>query len=113
MSQTQTICSLNDRFRQGDMNIQGKILITSGLNHLLAEQDREASELLKKVQDYSDFDEDNDPHGEHDFGAFLFLGEKCFWKIDYYSPDLKWCAEDPSDAKNTMRVLTIMLAQEY
>ena len=82
MSQTQTICSLNDRFRQGDMNIQGKILITSGLNHLLAEQDREASELLKKVQDYSDFDEDNDPHGEHDFGAFDFRGEKCFWKID-------------------------------
>ena len=29
MSQTQTICSLNDRFRQGDLNVQGKILINS------------------------------------------------------------------------------------
>ena len=112
-NKTQTIRSLKDRFRQGDDSVRGRFLIASGLNSLLAEHGREVSELLAKVGRFCDFDEDNDPHGEHDFGAFLFLGEKCFWKIDYYALDLKWGAEDPSDATNTMRILTIMLAEEY
>lgn len=113
MSTTQTIRSLNDRFRKGDRSVPGKLIIACGLKSLLAEQDRELAEVLKKVQSYADFDEDNDPHREHDFGAFLFLGEKCFWKIDYYAPDLKWGAEDPSNLATTLRVLTIMLASEY
>jgi hypothetical protein len=32
--------------------------------------------------------EDNDPHGEHDFGAFEHEGQRIFWKIDYYAPDM-------------------------
>jgi hypothetical protein len=26
--------------------------------------------------------DDNDPHGEHDFGAFDHAGERIFWKIN-------------------------------
>lgn len=40
-------------------------------------------------------------------------GEKIFWKIDYYAPDLVHRSEDPFDTKQTVRVLTIMLAAEY
>jgi len=63
---------------------------------------------------FDDFNADNDPHREHDFGSFELDGEKLFWKIDYYStddPDLG--SEDPSDLTKTLRVLTVMLAEEY
>lgn len=68
-------------------------------------------EILTKVRSFSDFTEDNDPYGEHDFGAFTVGGVKLFWKIDYYDAELKaWC--DPLSPECN-RVLTIMLAEEY
>ena len=69
--------------------------------------------IYETVGKFSDFSEDNDPHQEHDFGAFDFKGQKIFWKIDYYAHDLQHGSEDPSDPKQTMRVLTILLASEY
>ena len=59
------------------------------------------------------FCEDNDPYGEHDFGAFEVEGEKLFWKIDYYDKALEHGSEDPADPTRTTRVLTVMLASEY
>ncbi len=55
----------------------------------------------------------NDPYGEHDFGAIDHNGQKIYWKIDYYDPDLKYGSKDPSGPVQTARVLTIMLANEY
>ena len=70
-----------------------------------------ANEVFVGVRDYTDFNEDNDPYGEHDFGSLKVAGEKIFWKIDYYDENLsKWC--DPLDP-DCQRVLTIMLAEEY
>ena len=41
--------------------------------------------VLSSVQSFDDFSSDNDPYGEHDFGAIdLPDAEKIFWKIDYY-----------------------------
>jgi hypothetical protein len=65
------------------------------------------------VQSFAAFDPDNDPHGEHDFGAFDLAGLRLFWKIDYYDRDLRYGSDDPSDPAVTVRVLTIMLASEY
>jgi hypothetical protein len=59
------------------------------------------------------FHRSNDPHEEHDFGAFEVDGEKLFFKIDYYDQDLKCHSPDPSDPKVTRRVITLMLASEY
>jgi hypothetical protein len=67
--------------------------------------------LSQAVESFNRFTEDNDPHGEHDFGSLLFEGKKIFWKIDYYDQDLKfWC--DPLDTA-CLRTLTIMLAEDY
>ncbi len=62
---------------------------------------------------FDSFTEDNDPHGEHDFGAFEHAGQRIFWKIDYYAPDMEHGSENPADPQQTVRVLTIMLAREY
>ena len=62
---------------------------------------------------HEDFTEDNDPHGEHDFGSFEMAGEKFFWKIDYFDLDLKFHSPDAANPDLTHRVLTIMLASEY
>jgi len=71
------------------------------------------SEIREKVETFDAFTPDNDPHGEHDFGAFEHNGQKIFWKIDSYAPDMEHGSEDPSDPAQTVRVLTIMLASEY
>ena len=68
---------------------------------------------VRAIQAFSAFDADNDPHGEHDFGALEIEGEKLFWKIDYYDKSLEFGSEDPADPAQTTRILTLMLASEY
>lgn len=70
-------------------------------------------EVASKVMSFDQFDSGNDPHGEHDFGAFDQDGQRIFWKIDYYGNDMESGSPDPADASVTKRVLTIMLAAEY
>ncbi len=109
MSLQLTIPQLNDMFRQ--TFIAGKVIMTPGIASL-ADDHRE--EIITKVRAFKDFTEDNDPYGEHDFGAFTQKGAgKIFWKIDYYDRTMTMGSEDPADLKQTCRVLTIMLAEEY
>lgn len=56
---------------------------------------------------------ENAPYGEHDFGAVTVGRAEGFWKIDYYASDMAHGAEDPAAPTRTVRVLTIMLAEEY
>jgi hypothetical protein len=69
--------------------------------------------ILDVVARFDSFDEDNDPYGEHDFGALEVEGERLFFKIDYYDQSLSVHSPDPSDETVTKRILTIMLAKEY
>ena len=69
--------------------------------------------IAEAVKNFDDFSEDNDPHGEHDFGSFKIDGHKLFWKIDYYALDMMHGSEDPANPEVTSRVMTIMLAEEY
>jgi hypothetical protein len=105
------IAQLNDLCRAA-MGVAGKLVQTSGISALPPSVQ---SAIREKVETFSDFSEDNDPHGERDFGSFHIAGvkEKIFWKIDYYAPDLNGGSEDPSDPQQTVRVLTIMLASDY
>ena len=42
---------------------------------------------------FETFSEDNDPHGQHDFGAFDHAGRRIFWKIDTYDQSLEFAAQ--------------------
>ena len=109
----QQIAQQNDQFRQGDPKVPGIRVITAGLDQLMKRLDFPQQRLAQIVAEFSDFTEHNDPHGEHDFGAFEFYGHKCFWKLDLYDADYSMGSDDPSDLSKTRRVLTIMLAKEY
>ena len=106
MNSTEKIRELNDRFRQTMRG--GRLLLTHGI---VGRSDTDA--ILDGVRQFNDFSEDNDPYGEHDFGAFDHAGDKICWKIDYYDPELAHGSEDPTDPAVTTRVLTIMLGDEY
>ena len=69
--------------------------------------------IIKKVQNFNDFDFRNDPYGEHDFGVVDEGAEQIFWKIDYYDKNFEFASEDPSNPEITNRVLTIYLAEEH
>lgn len=106
---TLCIAELNDQLRTTFRG--GEILITSGIAAL---DDASRSLVLARVQGFDTFTPDNDPYGEHDFGAIdLPDVEKVFWKIDCYGPTFDHASEDPSNRWITRRVLTIMLASEY
>lgn len=102
------IRELNDRFRQGAGS--GDVYITRSLSCL---DERTLARILAAVRGFDGFDEDNDPHGEHDFGALDVEGIRIFWKIDYYDRGRKWASPDPSDPSVTTRVLTVMRSEDY
>lgn len=102
------IAQLNDQLRQTFWD--GKVMMTSGVQKL--PEDFQLR-LFRAVAEFDDFTADNDPHGEHDFGRIELDGYRFFWKIDYYDRECRYGSEDPSDADNTTRILTIMLASEY
>lgn len=110
---TAAIAALNDRFRREgpDSGIPGRWMLTQGIATL---HPLKLVEIDRQVRAHPAFDEGDDPHGEHDFGAFDVAGVgKVFWKIDYYAPDMEHGSEDPADPARTVRVLTVMLASEY
>ncbi|WP_299871064.1 DUF3768 domain-containing protein [uncultured Sulfitobacter sp.] len=87
--------------------------LTAGIIELLKRNKVDGDEIVQIVSEFSVFTEDNDPHGEHDFGTFEYLGETCFWKIDAYDNDYFMGSDDPTDLSKTRRVLTVMLAEEW
>lgn len=105
---TQKIRELNDQLRRGRGS--GRMAITRGI---IALGEGHVAAIIAQVQTFDNFTPDNDPHGEHDFGAFEYLGDTIFWNIDYYDIDCQYGSPDPADANVTMRVLTILLASEY
>ena len=101
---------LNDTFRKSFDAKLGKVVMTAGVSEFGADI---KVKIMLAVQAFSEFSEENDPHGEHDFGSFELFTKQFFWKIDYYDKALESGSEDPSDPAQTKRVLTIMLAEEY
>lgn len=103
------IKTLNDNFRKTFTG--GQVFLTAGIDSMDAE---DIANIMPLVQNFTDFTPDNDPYGEHDFGAFDYHGNKIFWKIDYYDRfNIHFASENPADTAITNRVLTIMLADEY
>ena len=123
--QAARIARLNDMARQA-MGVACTAVATVGFRSL---PDADQSQVRELIETFDAFDENNDPHGERDFGTIYQLGdgrwttertrvrdderERVFWKFDYYDRDLRFGSEDAANPTITRRVLTIMLADEY
>lgn len=97
-----TIAELNDEFRQSGRDL----FITPGVQAL-----PDIYGLIHAVQTFDTFTPDNDPYGEHDFGAIDWHNEKTYFKIDYYDQKLEY-GEDAL-SPDCRRILTVLLASEY
>lgn len=111
------VAEQNDRFRTTlgtDPAVPGRILVTCGVDalSLIAK-----AQIVPAVQTFSEFTEDNDPFGLHDFGTFEVESEghavKLYWKIDLYDVAYEFGSEVPDDPARTRRVLTILLPEEW
>jgi hypothetical protein len=100
---------LNDQFRMQGLG-RGSLMHTSSV-HQCGPAFVQAA--INAVRSFDGFNNDNDPYGEHDFGAFEVEGEKLFFKIDYYDLAREAHPPDAADPAVTHRVLTIMLAEDY
>jgi len=107
-NKTARIRALNDLLRKTSQG--GQILMTHGISQFNHET---IGRIVEAVKNYNDFNSDNDPYGEHDFGSFEIDRHKLFWKIDYYALDMMHGSEDAANPDITTRVLTIMLTEEY
>ena len=111
------IAEQNDRFRRtwgADFTVPGQIVLTRGVADL---SPAAKAIIMQRVQGFDVFTEDNDPYGDHTFGAFEFevAGNdyRIFWKIDLYDTEYSMGSDDPANPSVTRRVLTIMHASEY
>jgi hypothetical protein len=123
--QAARIARLNDLARRA-MGVACTLVATVGFRSL---SDPDQSRVRELIETFDAFTEDNEPHGERDFGCVYQLGdgrwtterprvradesERVFWKLDYYDRELQFASEDAANAAITRRVLTIMLADEY
>ena len=103
-----SIQELNDQLRTTLSG--GRVLLTSGA---AVKGEESIQAIIKAVQEFNNFTEDNDPYGEHDFGAVVVDAIQYFWKIDYYDNDMVYHSPDAANPEVTIRVLTIMRAEEY
>ena len=102
------IRDLNDQLRRsltGGMLVMTKGIIALGAQRQMA--------ILSAIAAFDAFSPENDPYGEHDFGALTIEGTPIFFKVDYLDRSLTGHSPDPADATVTTRVLTVMLAEEY
>lgn len=123
--QTARIARLNDLARRA-MGVACTAVATAGFRSL---PEADQSQLRELIETFDAFTEDNDPHGERDFGTIYQLRdgswtterprsqederERVFWKLDYYDRNMEFASEDAANPAITRRVLTIMLSDEY
>ena len=108
---TNKIAELNDKLRQNLFNPgKDKVILTQGVSFLPFD---EQLRILLKVKLFNNFNEGNDVYQEHDFGMVEHSDLKYFFKIDYYNLDMDAGSENPADEDITIRVLTVMRADEY
>lgn len=104
----ETVARLNDNLRRTFSG--GRVMMSRGVA-ALPDHKREA--VVQAVRVFDHFDANNDPYGEHDCAVLSVAGLTVLWKIDTYADStLTFGADDPL-SPTAVRVLTIMLSDEY
>ena len=70
MPNVEEIAKLNDEFRANPS--LGTLILTEGIR---SNTHDDITTIINKVRNFNDFDENNNPYGEKDFGAFDFKGK--------------------------------------
>lgn len=102
------IRELNDAFRKTLAG--GKMVMTASVAAL---PEMVKASALATLAEFNDFTPENDLHGEHDFISLEHCNRTLFWKCDYYNIEIDRGSEDPTDPEKTIRVGTLMLAEDY
>ena len=109
------IARLNDRARLG-LDRTARTVITRNCLERLAQAEGAPKEpILLQAQLMAAFRHCtfSDDSPERDFAALEFLGHKVWLKIDYFDAAMEFGSEDPADAAQTTRVITILLPEDY
>ncbi len=102
------IAARNDALRRDRLG--GHVVMTAAVAAMPPDT---LAAVILALRRFDAFTAENDPWGEHDFGAFEHAGEHFFFKIDTYADaSLTYGAEDQL-APDVVRVLTLMLASDY
>ncbi|CAM4256582.1 DUF3768 domain-containing protein [Palleronia rufa] len=110
------IAQQNDAFRLrmvgrgGPLAPEGRVVVTRSIADMGRDFQTEA--ILAVSQDKT-FTEENDPYGDHCFGAVIVEGRKVWWKIDLLDLAYEYGSEDAANTAVTRRVLTIMFPEDY
>ena len=107
-AQSAAIRALNDAFRKTFKG--GTVVLSAGI---MALETARQHAIFAAVQAFDDFNDADDPWGEHDMAAVMVDGERIFFRIEYYDPTGAELSDDPADPARTERVLTIMFGREF
>lgn len=110
VASAEAIAQLNDDMRKYPVGPGKRAVITRSVNHMGAAFIKRA---IAAVAAFDDFTSRDNVHRERDRGMFVLDGHKMLFKIDYLDVDGVLASDDPSDAAQTTRVMTIMFASEY
>lgn len=105
----------NDRFRENLLRglERGHRMVAT--QAVLARGPLVIQEVLHRVLTFpsSSFRESFDPYGDRDFIVIEHLRCRYWAKIDPYDLSMEGCSPDPADDAVTLRVMTLMLPDEY
>ena len=101
------IAILNDRFRQTFRG--GKIILGDKVRTLSY---LEKSHLVQAIKMFSDFNSENDPYREHDFGCVLLNTQRYYFRICCYDLQLQGRSANPHIVGQTRRILIITRLDE-
>lgn len=102
------IAARNDALRRDRLG--GHVVMTAAVVALPSDVLHAAILALRR---FDAFTPDNDPYGEHDFGAFEHAGERFLFKIDTFADHTLTEGAEDALAPDAVRVLTLMLASDY
>ena len=113
---TARIAAQNDAFRRAigpdaaPCGLRGRVALT---RTLLARDDGFVRAVLRAVAADETFTENNDPDGDHGFGAVGVEGVTVWWKLDLHDRVLRLAGERPDDPEATAHALTILLPEDW